>query len=66
MADFVITVSQADIRAFAIGMFWVCFAGAALGAGLPGVLWTTVRELWHWKRAIRRLARMQRREVARG
>jgi len=66
MTNFTITASAADIKTFATVMFWLCFAGAAIGAGLIGLLRGLLAEFWYWHRASRRLARMQRREVARG
>lgn len=65
MADFVITVSHADISQFGIGLILSATFGAAVGAGFVGLCRTLVVELWYVLRLRRRVARLKRREVAR-
>lgn len=60
MTDLTIVVSQADIDSFATGIICVSFAGAAVGAGLVGLLRDLLREFWYWLRVYRRHVRVQR------
>lgn len=63
MTDLTIVVSQADIDSFATGIICVSFAGAAIGAGLVGLLRDLLREFWYWLRVYRRHVRVQRTEA---
>jgi|GEM_PF-6600813 len=63
MTDLTIVVSQADIDSFATGIICVSFAGAAVGAGLVGLLRDLLREFWYWLRVYRRHVRVQRTEA---
>ena len=67
MADLTIVVSQADIDSFATGIICISFAGAAVGAGLVGLLRDLLRDLlrecWYWLRVYRRHVRVQRTEA---
>lgn len=63
MTDLTIVVSQADIDSFATGIICISFAGAAVGAGLVGLLRDLLRECWYWLRVYRRHVRVQRTEA---
>ena len=61
MADLTIVVSQAEIAEFINWLLALSALGAALGAGLVGLLRTALLEAWYWIRISRRRSRMQRR-----